>query len=87
MKLREARLAITAILESIETSELPKPRKEKRETETIYWFGGHGYHLGATSAGVRDPGVHRRFGITEMLQGERIARIDAADMKKKAAQS
>jgi hypothetical protein len=83
VKVKEARLAITAILESIDKNELPKPKIEKRDGETVAWFGGRGHQLGkAFRNGVLDPDVHRSHGVFDAIEGEAMARLDAKYLAK-----
>lgn len=84
MKLKEAETAIRAILAAVDNDQLPKPRRDKSDP-SLYWFGGRGHHVGtAERAGVREPDVHRSFGLDGLFEGEKMARIDAKHLKKSA---
>jgi hypothetical protein len=82
MNRKQAESAILAILADIPDSQLPKGRVEKRGDKTIFWFGGKGHHLGtATKNGARDPKVHRRSGLMDLLEGEATYRADVQFLK------
>lgn len=82
MNIKEAQVAIDAILRAIDDDELPTPDKvERRDGSTIVWFGGMGRHIGtAKRNGAREPDIYRREGIHDAIQCEAVARIDAKDI-------
>lgn len=79
MNIKEARLAIEAILAAIPDEELPRfDRVETtKEGETLVWFGGTGRHLGsAKQGGERDPLVYRRDASMRAVELEMTYRAD-----------
>lgn len=79
---RQAKVAIAAILESLDDKQLPRPSKveETKERTPCVWFGSHGFYLGSTTNGWGDAliGDYRRRGIDQMLEMERVHRMEAA---------
>jgi hypothetical protein len=61
------------VLDEAPTRWLPKPTRiefDATRQTSIAWFGGRGSHLGtATRDGELDPGIHRRNGINDLLEG------------------
>lgn len=79
MNIKEAQVAIEAILAAIPDDELPEfDRVEIREDgRPLVWWGGSGQYLGsATRGGERDPLVYRRRGAWDAIQNEMTYRAD-----------
>jgi hypothetical protein len=83
MTKQEAEIAIRAILEAVDTRELPKPRiKNNRDGTSTAWFGGLGQVLGTAKRGdERRPKNYQDNAIREAFQGEALYRIDKKRLK------
>jgi hypothetical protein len=76
----EADVAIGKILDLVPDAELPE-HKVRVHGDGSEWaqFGGIGYGIGSAKRnGVLDPSVHRRSGMTDLLQQEVVYRLDLA---------
>lgn len=89
MNRTQAATAIAAILESLDDKHLPKPSsvEETEERTPIVWFDSHGFHLGSTRDGFgAKVGDYRKRGIAQMMQMERVHRLEAAHCAERDAQ-
>lgn len=88
MKRKEAERAIRAILKAVPTRELPEARIEidKRDGTPIAWMGGTGYNLGsAKRGGIREPDVHRSFGLDALFEREAAFRLDKRHLEEQTS--
>jgi hypothetical protein len=80
MNIKEARLAIEAILAAIPDDELPEFDKVEIDNdrgETLVWWGGSGRVLGSAMRGdVRNPIQYRKSGSWDAIQMEMTYRAD-----------
>lgn len=88
MTREQAAAAIRAILAAVPDDELPKPKIEKRDGETIAWFGGLGRNLGsAKRGGVRRPENYRDDAVRTAFENEATYRLDLAHLATEATQA